>query len=31
LQKPLSYADVVAAMEENIQPSGNEAHQKRAA
>jgi DNA-binding NtrC family response regulator len=31
LQKPLSYADVVAAMEENIQPSGDEAHHRRAA
>jgi DNA-binding NtrC family response regulator len=31
LQKPLSYADVVVAMEENIQPSGDEAHHRKAA
>jgi CheY-like chemotaxis protein len=31
LQKPLSYADVVAAMEENIRPSGDEAHHRKAA
>jgi len=26
-----SYADVVVAMEENIQPSGDEAHHRKAA
>jgi BarA-like signal transduction histidine kinase len=31
LQKPLSYADVVVAMEENIRPSGDEAHYRKAA